>query len=95
MSPSVIDGLWGSSVHVVALAGKVFMVAIGFVEVYRLLQVHVVDCGLWCFFRLFPRAHARVSARLWGLVVEYRVVLGAGVGIIVGGGSGVGAHRLG
>ena len=94
MSPSVIDGLRGSSVHVVALPGKALVVAVGHIEVYRLAQVHVVDRGLGEFFGLFPGAHARISARLRGFVIEYRVVLGAGVGVVVGSGSGVGAHRL-
>ena len=93
--PSMVDGLGGSSVHVVALPGKALVVAVGLVEVYRLTQVHVVDRGLRRFFGLFPRAHARVSTRLRGLIVEYGVILGVGVGVIGGGGSGMGALRLG
>ena len=95
MPPSMVDSLGGSSMHVVALPGKALMVAVGLVEVYRLMQVHVVDRGLRRFFGLFPRAHARVSAWLWGLVVEYGVILGVGVGVIGGGGSGMRALRLG
>ena len=75
MSPSMVDGSWGSSVHIVALAGEVFVVLVGLIEVDRLTQVHVVDCGLRRFFRFFPGAHARVSARLRGLIVEYGVIL--------------------
>ena len=96
MPPSMVDGPWGSSVHIVALAGEVLMVLVSLIEVDRLAQVHIVDCGLRRFFRLFPGAHARVSARLWGLIIEYGVILGVGVGVgVVGsGGSGMGALRL-
>ena len=94
MSPSVVNGSWGSSVHVVTLSGEVLMVAVGLIEVDCFTQLHVIDCGLWQFFRLFPGAHARVSARLRGLVIEYRVVLRAGVIFVGDGGSGMRAHRL-
>ena len=95
MPPSMVDGLWGSSVHIVALPGKALMVAVGLIEVYRLTQVHVVNRGLRHFLRLFLGSHAQVSARLWGLVVEYGVILRVGVGVVGGSGSGMGALRLG
>ena len=71
----MVDGLRGSSVHIVALAGKALMVLVGFVEVDCLTQVHIVDGGLRWFFWFFARSHTRVSARLRGLVVEDGVIL--------------------